>query len=243
MGIDPDSRRKISCIRQAVSLAMCTALFVACVYSPGAVARRVDSDIYPEAQALTNPPQAGAEVPPGNLIAFVGKRIKVRKIPDPKNIVRFDNEFEARYKVLSVIFGSYRGREIKFTVFDHYGDPAFVRYETVLLYVSKHRGKFYHEKYQYHAVYPTQDGRWAGCGDPYQNEPSVHRGDVQAQPIKFSPELTFNLSGVKTEEIRERFPSRYFEFRGNVAVCKAGVYAQELFEIKRRGVLKVRGLF
>jgi len=71
----------------------------------------------------------------------------------------------------------------------------------------------------------------------------VHRGDVQAQPIKFSPEVTFNLSRVNTEEIRQRFPSPYFEFRGVVAVCKAGVYAKELFEIKRRGVLRARGLF
>ena len=243
MAIDPDSRGKISCIRHAVSLAMCTALFLACVYSPGAVASEWILTFIRKHKHSLPPPQAGAEVAPGNLLAFVGKLVKIRKIPDPKNIVRFDNEFEARYKVLSVIFGSYRGREIKFTVFDHYGDPAFARYETVLLYVSKHRDKFYHEKYQYHAVYPTQDGRWAGCGDPYQNEPSVHHGDLQAQPIKFSPELAFNLSGVKTEEIRERFPSRYFEFRGNLAVCKAGVYAQELFEIKRRGVLKARGLF
>jgi hypothetical protein len=203
----------------------------------------MDSDIYLGAQYPSNSPQAGTEVAPGNLIAFVGKRIKVRKIQDPKNLVRFDAEFEARYKVLSVIFGNYRGREIKFTAFDHYGSPAFARYDTVLLYVSNHRGRFYHEKYQYHSVYPTKDGRWAGCGDPYQNEPSVHRGEVQAQPIQFSPEVTFNLSGVKTEEIRQNFPSQFFEFRGNVAVCKSGVYAQELFEIKKRGVLKARGLF
>ena len=243
MAIDSDILRKTARIRNAISLVMCTAVFVACVHSLSAVDRRAEPDMYLRAQAPTYSSQAGAEVDPGNLIAFVGKRIEVRKIPDPENLDRFDEKFEARYRVLSVIFGSYLKREINFTAFDHYGRPAFARYDTVLLYVSSHRGKFYHEKYQYHAVYPTKDGQWAGCGDPYQNEPSVHRGDVQAQPIKFSPEVTFNLSRVNTEEIRQRFPSQYFEFRGIVAVCKAGVYAKELFEIKRRGVLRARGLF
>jgi hypothetical protein len=64
------------------------------------------------------------------------------------------------------------------------------------------------EKYQYDVVYPTRDGRWAGCDAP---------PDVRPHPIDFAPEAR---SG-----------------------CNEGLYAEELFEVSRRGILQARGLF
>ena len=122
-----------------------------------------------------------------DLIVFVGKRLSV--IPKPTKELAFDNKFEAHYQVLQLVFGRYDAPKITVTVYDHYGPPAFARYDTALMFVSRYDGKLYHEKYQYVPVYPTADGRWAGCGDPYRLEPDVHRGKLKPVPIKFAPAI------------------------------------------------------
>jgi len=45
------------------------------------------------------------------------------------------------------------------------------------------------------------------------------------------------------EEIEERYPKAHFTRKGAVVACKAGAYAEELFAIKRHGVLASRGIF
>ena len=153
------------------------------------------------------------EVVPGNLIVFVGRKLEVRKAQSLDEY-SLDNKFEARFEVLSVIFGSHRDHEIRFTAYDHLARdlPGFARQEVVLLYVSRYEGRLFHEKYQYDLVYPTRDGRWAGCGTSDRAAPQI-----RLHPIDFAPEAR---SG-----------------------CTEGLYAEELFEARRRGVLRARGLF
>jgi hypothetical protein len=180
-----------------------------------------------------------------DLMAFVGERIEIRPVADtpPAGIVSLDQRFEARYKVHAVIFGAYTESEIRFTAFDHDGHPAFANYETVMLYVSRHKGQLFHQRYQFNPVYRTADGRWAGCGDPYQHEPEVLRGPLRASPIDYLPEVTFSVSGLAVEEVTKRYPSEYFVRSGDIVRCIAGAYAEQLFEIKRHGVLRARGIF
>jgi hypothetical protein len=155
-----------------------------------------------------------------DLIVFVGQRLSVTRQPVEPGAM--DSKFEARYRVLQLVFGKYEGNEITFTVYDHYGDPRFARYDTVLLFVSRHEGHLYHEKYQFFDVYPTKDGRWATPGDPYKYEPEVHRGTLKPVRIQFATGVTVGTeSGPSTE----------------------GTYVEDLFEVKKAGVLKARGLF
>jgi hypothetical protein len=90
-------------------------------------------------------------------------------------------------------------------------------------------------------VYPTMDGRWAGCGDPYRRQADVHRGALQARPIDFKP-VTLDRARLTAGET-ESYPSAYFSREGDAIRCRAGVYAEELFEIRRNGVLKARRIF
>jgi hypothetical protein len=156
-----------------------------------------------------------------DLIAFVGKRLSVTpqtNIPP----AAFDHKFEAHYRVVQLVFGRYDGPEITFTAFDHYGSPPFARYDTALMFVSRHEGKLYHEKYQFFPVYPTADGRWAGCGDPYRSEPPVHRGKLKPVPIKFTTIVRDGKTGKP---------------------CSHGNYVEDLLSVKTNGVLKARGWF
>ena len=158
-----------------------------------------------------------------DLIVFVGKRLSVTRpepTPPPKGFILLDEEFKARYQVLHVVFGSYKPREIAFTVYDHYGEPPFAHYATVLMFVARYKGKFYHEKYQFFPVYPTANGRWASCGNPDQSEGSYHHRKLKPVPIKFA--------GRVVDEATKR-------------PCTEGNYVEDLLRMKQSGVLKSRG--
>jgi hypothetical protein len=124
-----------------------------------------------------------------NLIAFVGRKIEARSVePKPKKgEILLDAEYRLRYEVLQVVFGRYPKKQITFASYVHVGEPEWKKHEVGLVYVSKYQGRFVQQKYLFQALYPTADGRWAGCGDPYAGMPEIHRHGVKAEPIPFTP--------------------------------------------------------
>ena len=102
-----------------------------------------------------------------DLFVFVGEKVELVEVIPPRGEIWDDAAFDAKYRVLESVYGEFEGNIIEFRVFDHYGFPPFAKEPYALLFVSKHEGKLHHEKYQYHTVYKTIDGRWASCGDPY----------------------------------------------------------------------------
>jgi hypothetical protein len=88
------------------------------------------------ARADDRPTRLELVAPPGaNLFAFVGRKIDLRKVNDvPKaNVLLLDSHFVARYRVLEIVYGNSPGPEVTFDVYDHYGTPAFAKFETALL--------------------------------------------------------------------------------------------------------------
>jgi hypothetical protein len=153
-----------------------------------------------------------------DLIVFVGKKLSVAEQPAEENSL--DGKFKARFRVLHSVFGRYDKPEITFTAYDHYGEPAFAHYDTVLLFVARYEGELYHEKYQFFPVHPTANGRWASCGNPDQWEGSYHHGKLKPVPIKFAGEIV--------DEATKR-------------PCTEGNYVEDLLRMKQNGVLKARG--
>jgi hypothetical protein len=184
-------------------------------------------------------------VPDQNLVVFVGKKLDVQPFtPElPTGSVPMDYAFRARYRVLEVLCGDVPTPEVEFEAYDHYGTPAFSRFETVLLFLSHADGRLFHEKYQYSDVYETSNGSWAGCGDPYKLEPEMHRGAIRAKPVTFKHPVTFSIRGLTEEQIRKWYPQDFFQRQDSVVVCRAGAPLSDLFAVKRAGVLKARGLF
>ena len=103
-----------------------------------------------------------------NLFAFVGKKISVIEF-DPNaeqkgvkfydSIIRdtiirkshyMDNAYRCKYLIVENVFNNPKIDTIDFIAYDHYGNPAFSKYETALLYVSKSikENHYYHQKYQ-----------------------------------------------------------------------------------------------
>ena len=179
------------------------------------------------------------------LLVFVGEKIEVKYIPEKDtSVLMLDGEYHAKYKILQNVYGEFTKDTIEFTAFDHYGEPAFSNYKNVLLFVSKHGGKYYHQKYQFYVVYKTKDDRWAGSYSVrdlgYNNK---RNENVSAQKIKFNDDVFIPLTLVNRKEIGCWFPAPYYKIEDDRAIPVYGNYVEELFKIKKEGVLKARGLF
>ncbi len=180
-----------------------------------------------------------------NLLAFIGQKLSMSKQEEPKcnNCIIMDSHYIATYQVLERVFGNYSPDVISFDVYDHYGVPAFSKYDTVLLFVSRRvDGTWKHEKYQYFALYRATDGQLYGCGDPYRGVPDPDR-TVHARPIRFVEPVSHSLEGLDRQRIEQLYPAEYFERRGGRAHCVLGTSVNDLFKAKKETVLTARGIF
>jgi len=212
-----------------------------CITQRHAVSDLINKDSI-EITLLKQPclPYQKCNQPAEELYVFIAEKISVNYAKDTLYCDRFtmDSKFDASYKIIKNLYGDFKGDSIKFTAYDHYGVPAFSHHKYVMLFVSQYCGKLFHEKYQYFDVYPTTDGRWASPGDPKRFN-SSDTSAVQVEKIQFGT-LTFDkiIDGIYRNMT---FAAPYFKIEGNCVIPILGAYADELFEIKKRTVLKARG--
>jgi len=195
------------------------------------------------------------QTPKDSLIVFVGEKIEIKHMKRPLtetiiegddtvSYVRIDREYIAKYKILQLIHGSYKSDTIEFTVYDHYGNPAFSKYKTVLLFVSKDNGKLYHEKYQYFDLYMTEHGKWAS---PYSSGDYNHRFKdsitVKPEIIPFVDKVFYSIKKMPADEIKKWFPQPFYRIEKKRAIAIYGNYVEDLFVLKQQTILKARGIF
>jgi hypothetical protein len=198
-----------------------------------------------------------------SLLVFVGEKIEVREIPKKRVVehidtvvkdedtsyrksvsVSMDYKFFAKYKILQQVYGSFSADTIEFVAYDHYGAPSFSKYKTVLLYVSNYNDKLIHEKYQYADVYKTKNGRWASGYRVGDYEHAFNKNTtIKPEPVEFEKKVSYNLKRRTKDDIENLFPSPYYKIKRNKAIIVYGNYVEELFELKKNGILKARGIF
>ena len=186
----------------------------------------------------------------GNLIVFVGEKIEVKSLGIyPSETIKgiillYDEAYIAEYKILQLVHGSYKSDTIEFTVYDHYGEPAFSKFQTVLLFISKHNGKLFHEKYLYFDLYMTNNGEWAS---PYSsqayNHPFKNRITVKPELISFIDEVSYSVEDMDADEIEKRFPQPYYKIEEKRAIAVYGNYVEDLFILEQQTTLKARGIY
>ena len=178
------------------------------------------------------------------LFVFVGHKISVDDLPNRKGSM--DGSFKAKYLVTQKVFGDFSNDTIEFVAYDHYGIPAFSKYEDVLLFVSADSGTYYHQKYQYNDVYKTKDGRWAGAyaWDDFEHE---YNKKTKIKPVKidFAKTVYYPLKMVteQGDTLKRNLPKPYFKKVGDSAIAIYGNYINDLFILKRDGVLTARKIF
>lgn len=181
-----------------------------------------------------------------NLLVFVGEKMSVAEFkPElPPNTRMMDGAFKARFRVLRVIYGRYDREVIEFDAYDHYGVPPFAAYDHSLLFVSRDGDRFVQQKYQYFPVFRTRGGEWNGCGPTGPRNTEQWRGVVATHPAKFAEDAYIPLPRDRSRgRDREWFAPSHFRIEGDRAYCLTGSSLGDLFELKKRTVLKARGLF
>jgi hypothetical protein len=173
------------------------------------------------------------------LIAFVGEKIEFSEIVNKEP--SFDAGYNAKYKIIQRVYGNYSRNTIDFAAFSHKGIPEFPNYDHVLLFVSEINGKYYHEKYQYYDLYPTLDGKWAGV----YNHITSYDAPPPTKKILFAKDVSFpiNIINNDSDMVQQLYSQPYFKIIKNKAYPLYGYSVEELFTIKKNGVLKWRGLF
>ena len=175
---------------------------------------------------------------------FVGELLDFKEMPYVEGSM--DGKFYAKYKVLQRIYGKYSTDTIEFTAYDHDGLPEFSRYKNAMLFVSKYKKKYYHVKYQYFDVYKTIDNRWASSYKEYDFNHSYNENTtVKPEKINF-------IEPVKYSTIRKfyngesdtiNYPAPYYKTINDSAIAIYGNYIEELFKLKKEGILTARSLF
>jgi hypothetical protein len=198
-----------------------------------------------------------------SLIVFIGDKIDVKYSPEEKKESRVDTIIEgndtsyvrhvslisnsryiAKYKILQLVHGSYNADTIEFIAYDHYGEPAFSKHQTVLLFVSDYNGKLYHEKYQYFNLYMTESGKWAS---PYSsgdyNHPFKDSITVKPEIINFKDVVSIPVDRLTNKTIKIWYPKPYYNIKNGKAIAIYGNYVDDLFKLKQQTILKARGIY
>jgi len=178
------------------------------------------------------------------LFVFIGHKISVDTLPHEHG--SRDKGFKAKYIVVAKVFGNFAHDTIEFAAYDHYGTPPFADYNDALLFVSADSGTYYHLSYLYNDVYKTKDGQWAGSyafGD-YENEYNKIT-KIKPAKIEFAQPVYYPLTKitVQGDTLRRSLPKPYFKTVGDTAVAVYGNYVNDLFVLKRDGVLTAREIF
>lgn len=174
------------------------------------------------------------------LFAFVGEKLEFTELPHEDGSM--DAGYKAKYKIIQRVYGNYSSDTIEFVAYSHKGVPEFPNYRHVLLFVSESNGKYYHEKYQYFDVYKTKDNRWASS---YKSRD--YRENIAVKPVKieFSEPVVYptiiKYYNDKIDTIK--YPEPYYKTIGDSAYAIYGNYLEDLFKLKKEGVLAARGLF
>ncbi|WHI48028.1 hypothetical protein [Microbulbifer sp. VAAF005] len=174
--------------------------------------------------------------------SFVGEQIDFYEFQPSidGDFVLMDLAFKAKYRVIEKVHGDYASNVISFEAYDHYGTPKFSKYKYVLLFVSEHNGEIYHEKYQFFDVDKTRSGLWAYCGTPFEYE----EYEIEPKPLEnidFYPVIEYSTIMYNETFAKREFPGPVFKHRNGEAICRQGVYLDELFRIKEEAVLNSRG--
>jgi hypothetical protein len=198
---------------------------------------------------------APAAEPEPKVVAFIGKLVSIKELPDqcpdtdkPKEspqgleslCIQFDSLYEARYEVVEILSGEIRSKDVTFNIADHYGFPRFADYQHALLFVDIGPAENWLEKYQGYAVHRTSTSSWASCGNPYDER----KGDTprQLRPISFAKDFgtvgEFSSDGIA----RRFFDSKEMVVDGGRITCRNGVYASDLYDMVRTGVMSARGI-
>lgn len=176
---------------------------------------------------------------------FVGEKINLNYAEKINycNIISLDSKFEAHYKIVQKVFGDFKNDTIKFTVYDHYGTPAFGDFKNVLLFVGKYCNEFVHLKYKFADVYKTKNNKWATPYKSYDYKKLNEKGKFIPEIIDFEERIEFDIKNASKKYIEDIYPKPFYEIRDDKAIAVYGNYIEDAFGIAKEIFLESYNFF
>jgi hypothetical protein len=166
------------------------------------------------------------------LWAFVGEQVSFHDTEAQcgSSCWQFDSVYSARYRPRQVFGDAELGTApVQFSVWTHYGYPAFARTPAALLFVWALPESRTLAKYQAMSVDRTADGRWAFCGDPYNDDNAPPAGIPRTVPLRFAEGVVFDdVSRWSAQHIAETFPADGYAIVDGKVHCTRGAYAEDI---------------
>ena len=131
-----------------------------------------------------------SEVPPP--VAFVGELVGIKELNYDcgKDCWDFDSGYEMKYRVIREVSGAVSETVVSFDYFGHNGLTQFAFYPYALIFMYRMDDENLMARYMAVPVWPTIDGDWGYCGDPYWND--IPRQARKFRRLKFASPVTFS---------------------------------------------------
>lgn len=184
------------------------------------------------------------------MYVFVGKRVSIKKAKQPKlkeYQIRFYSKYKLKFKVVQNIHNKLEEKTITIYSAAHLGMRELPTSDYSLLFLSNNNGQYNLIRFQFFDVYQTKDGRWASCGDPFYSDERFKdsiKSSIPVAKLDFKKPVTFKInSSQDSVNVRQVFPEPYFKVEGQTATGLMGSYVDDLFILKKEGILKQLGYF
>lgn len=186
---------------------------------------------------------------PTKLYVFIGKKIKVWESPSSHcNGFPLNPRILSRYLVVKNIYGNFKKDTIQFTTYPPHLAPKqqnyvpfktfFADFEYCLLYVLEYKDELLQTRYVFDDVYMTTEGKWATPLKPKGLYNTISPGIDKLKKIDFVTPIEFAYDEKFEKQIKQNFSEAYTKISDGKILVTHGVYAEDIFEIRKTGALK-----
>jgi len=186
---------------------------------------------------------------PTKLYVFIGKKIKVWVSPSSYcNMRPLTSRILSKYIVVKNIYGNFKKDTIQFTTYPPHSElirqnynpfrTSFSQYDYCLLYVAEYKDELLQATYVFDDVYMTKEGKWATPLKPKGLRNTISPDLFKPTKINFITPIEFEYEEKFEKSIKENFPEVYTKISDGKISVDYGYYVEDLFEIRKAGVLK-----
>lgn len=185
-----------------------------------------------------------------SVFVFVGEKVSIKKIRQPnlsKGQIHLYSKYRLKFKVIQNVHNVLEQKRIVFYADAHLGLRELPTNKHSLLFLVLENGQYKLIRFQFFDVYKTTDGRWVSCGDPFYLDKKFKdsiKSVIQIVKPVFSRPVTFKINpSMDSASVKDVFREPYFKVDGKVATGVMGCYVEDLFTLKKEGILKELGFF
>jgi hypothetical protein len=186
---------------------------------------------------------------PTKLYVFIGKKIKIWQSPSSYcNVGSLSSRVLSKYLVVKNIYGDFKKDTIQFTTYPPHSSPirqnynpfksGFSEYDYCLMYVLEYKDELLQTRYVFDDVYMTKEGKWATPLKPKGLYNTISPDLFKPEKINFITPIEFEYQDVFFKQMKENFSEAYTTISDGKIIVDYGYYVENLFEIRKAGVLK-----